>query len=107
MQLGWHGWGFLWPFFAAISCVHPHMNFMHRSNRAALDQLDHTPVIAAGMNLRADLGDAFHPPRGFHDDSALGNCPGERLLAIKVPPALECGHRGNRMSMVGDGYDDR
>jgi hypothetical protein len=51
---------------------------------ARTDELDHAPVVVAGMNLSADLADDVVPFHGVADRQAFAQVQRHRFLQINV-----------------------
>ncbi len=93
-------------FLAAESANDPDVHLADLPDRTAPDQFDHPAVVAAGMNLRPDLG---HPPgfaRQFGHHPRLGDGPGQRLFAVEMPPAAQGRDARHGVSVVRGGHHD-
>ena len=83
------------------------MDLPHRTDGAALNQLNDAAVVVAGVNLRAHLRDALVFGGGFRHLASLGDGVRQRLFAVDVLACLESGQRDNGVVVVGRGDDDR
>src|ERR1019366_9408965 len=75
------------------------------SEIARPDELDHTPVVFRGVNLRADLADAVVLPDGIAHGKAFGQVARHRLLQVEVLAGLARGDCQERVP-VGRSGDD-
>src|SRR5438105_2931472 len=107
MEIARHRRRFGGTLLATIAGADPGMDFAHGPDGPALNQFDDAPVIVPGMNLGAQLRDAFLLARGFADDAAFGNGVREWLLAVDVPATLERRNSYDGMRMVGCADDQR
>ncbi len=78
------------------------------ADRAAADQLDHAPVVVAGVNLRAHLrGElALVLEVRLADDAGLVHGVGQRLLAIDVLAAVHRPDVDEGVGVVGRRADN-
>src|SRR5262245_48459725 len=91
---------------AAVGVVDPHVHFVDFADGVTLDQFDDAPVVAASVNLRADLCYALERAGHLGDSPRFGYRTGERFLAVKVAATLEHGHGRDGVSVVGRGDDN-
>ncbi len=92
---------------ASPGAADPDVHLVHRPDGAGLDQLDHPPVIVAGMDLRAHLGRDLGLGRRLADDPRLGDVVGQRLLAVDVLAELQGRQGGEGVGVLGRAHDHR
>ena len=83
------------------------MHFADGTDRSCLHQFDHATVVVACMNLVPHLGGHPRLARFPRHDPRFGDGVGQRLLAINRAPALERGHRDDRMVVIGSAHHHR
>ena len=77
----------------------------HRSDRAALDQFHHLPVIFGGVDLDAHLGGHFRLGRRLANPPRFPDVMRQRLLAIDVLAVFQREHRRKGVRVLAGAHD--
>ena len=89
----------------AIRFRAPDMHLVHRPNDSALNQLHHTAIVSAGVDLRAHLGNTVMFGSGLRHEPRLGDGVGQRFLAIDMESSAKRRQCRQSMHVVGGGND--
>ena len=87
--------------------AHPDVRFVHRPDRAGLDQLDDAPVVVGGVDLRAHLGGDLGLGGGLANDAGFPDVVRQRLLAVDVLAQLQGRQGGEGVGVLARAHDDR
>ncbi len=91
---------------AAVAGGDPDMDLVDPADGLAADEFDDAPVVAAGVDLRANLGHPSEARGRLGQRTGLGDGSGEGFFAIDVVPGLEGGHGGDGVGVIRGGDDD-